>query len=61
MHGTRQVFAIAGQHGFEQGKLQIVAGGAINERAKILRQTGSAEGKARLQVGGRNVQLFIPS
>src|SRR5215470_8534048 len=50
---------IAGQYGLQNGQLHSKSPRIEGQGADIFGQTGAAEGKTGLQIGRRNVQLFV--
>ena len=54
-----QVPLVRRQHALEQRHLDVGLPGRVDERTQILGQARAAEGEARLQVGGRDVQLRV--
>ena len=57
--GAIELGVVGGQHGFEQRQFQVEARRAVDERAQIFGQAGAAEGEARLEVGGGDIQGVI--
>src|SRR5437588_6338997 len=56
-----QMLIVAGHDRFEKRQSQIQLLGPIIQGTHILRETGTAKGKAGLQIAGRDVQLTVGS
>ena len=57
--GALELRVIGGQHRFQQREFEIEPRGAVDQGAQIFGQAGAAEGEARLEVGGRDIERVV--
>jgi len=59
--GALEMLVVARKRGFQKRQLQVEMGGAVYQRAQVLRQAGSSKGESWLQISRRAVELDVPA